>query len=225
MFYLIIWVFLCVLLITSVIPASAINYSVGVAEGHYVKFGNFLGIGPNALSWNEYGWMKYEVTGISGKNVSLRMTAQFKNGTALPNNGSIYVCNIENYVQGSEPIIPSNLTQGEKLPPGPYNVTKTENRAYLGVNLTVNIVETFQYSPFSNSTLHGTMVYEKASGMILEGRLEDATSSASFSITETNIFGGQTIPEFAHTSLALIIMMIVAIFTLKKKKLEQEEKR
>jgi hypothetical protein len=54
--------------------------------GQYVKYGNFYGgYMPGVIP---YDWEKIEVIAVSGKEVTLLTTGQFKNGTALPNTGT-----------------------------------------------------------------------------------------------------------------------------------------
>ena len=76
-----------VLLVTFVAPVLAVEYNPGVSVGQYVKYGNFYVVNLGAVL---YDWEKVEVIAVSGKEVTLLMTGQFKNGTALPHNGDIY---------------------------------------------------------------------------------------------------------------------------------------
>ena len=75
-----------VLLVTFVAPVLAVEYNPGVSVGQYVKYGNFYGgYNPGVIP---YDWEKIEVIAVSGKEVTLLTTGQFKNGTALPNTGT-----------------------------------------------------------------------------------------------------------------------------------------
>ena len=95
------------LLAAFVLPVLALTYSPGVATGQYVKYGNFVGIGQGVESFNDYDWLKLQVTDVSGKAVTLLSTSQFKNGTAIAGNGTTSVWNVET---GTEDGVPS--TQG-----------------------------------------------------------------------------------------------------------------
>ncbi len=218
-----------ILLTGFALPAFAIEYNSGVTAGQYVKYSNFAGIGPGVEAFNDYDWLKLQVTAVSGKAVTLLSTSQYKNGTAILGNGSITVWNVE---AGTEdglpstqgPIIAANLNQGDAIPPSnTYTVNRTENRVYLGFSRTVNVLDVTLSTPDYNTSL--TYVYDRASGMLLESATQTTTQAQpqpvttkiSYSIIETNIFGSTpspspTIPEFPIPSIAatLLIFLIIA---------------
>ena len=79
---------LTVILITAfltafVLPVLAVTYNPGVETGQYVKYGNFVGVGQGVESFNDYDWLRLQVTNVSGKSVTLFSTSQYKNGTAI----------------------------------------------------------------------------------------------------------------------------------------------
>jgi hypothetical protein len=121
------------LLAAFVFPVLALTYNPGVATGQYVKYGNFVGIGQGVESFNDYDWLKLQVTGVSGKDVTFLSTSQFKNGTALAGNNTISVWNIETGTENGVPstqgyIIAANLNQGDQSPPlNTYVVNSTES--------------------------------------------------------------------------------------------------
>ena len=228
-----------ILLTGLAIPVFAIEYNSGVTVGQYVKYGNFAGVGPGAEPFNDYDWLKLQVTDISGKAVTLLSTSQYKNGTAILGNSSITLWNVEtgteNGIPSTQgPIIAPNLNQGDAIPPpNTYTVNRTENRVYLGVSRTVNILDLTLSTLDYNTSL--TYIYDQASGMLLESTTQTIThaqpqpitTTISYSIIETNIFGSTTtpsptIPEFSSRSLGLSISMLVTLvtvaFVLKKRK-------
>ena len=75
------------LLAAFVLPVLAVTYSPGVVSGQYVKYSNFVGVGPGVEFFNDYDWLKLQVTDVSGKAVTLLSTSQYKNGTAIAGNG------------------------------------------------------------------------------------------------------------------------------------------
>jgi hypothetical protein len=185
-------------------PVFAIEYSPGIIAGQYVTYGNFVGSGPGVESFNDYAWSKLTIVSVSGKEVTLLSTGQYKNGTATPGNSTTNVWNVE---AGTEdglpstqgPIIAANLNQGDAIPPpNTYSVNRTENRAYLGVTRAVNILSVEFSTPDYNTTLF--YVYDKLSGMLLEsttqtsaqGQPEPITSQFSYSLIATNIFGSSS---------------------------------
>ena len=196
-------------------PVFALEYNPGVKAGQYVKYGNFVGTGTGLESFNDYSWSKLEVTDVSGKEITLLSTGQFKDGTAIPGNGTTEVWNIETGTQNGVPstqgpIIAANLNQGDAIPPAnTYMVNRTENRVYLGVSRSVNILETTVETPDYNTSL--TYVYDRSSGILLESTGETIqnqpqplTSKYSYSITETNLFG-QT------PSIGLPLVFVIAV--------------
>ena len=106
--------------------------------GQYVKYGNFSGNGQGFEAFNDYGFLQLQVTSVVGKEVTLLSTGQFKNGTALPGNGTTEVWNIETGTEDGTPstqgpIIAANLNQGDPIPPpDTYSVNQSESRTYLG---------------------------------------------------------------------------------------------
>jgi hypothetical protein len=215
------------LLASFVLPVLAVTYSPGVATGQYVKYGNFVGIGQGVESFNDYDWLKLQVTDVSGKSVTLLSTSQYKNGTAIAGNGSVSVWNIETGTQDGVPttqgpIIASNLNIGDQIPPlNTYVVNRTESRTYLGVSRTVNILDASLSTPSYNATL--TYVYDKASGMLLESTAQTTTqalpqpfvTTISYSVIETNIFSSTnpspSVPEFPIAIVGVVIVVMVGV--------------
>ena len=226
------------LLAAFVFPVLAVTYNPGVKTGQYVKYGNFVGVGQGVESFNDYDWLKLQVTDISGKDVTLFSTSQFKNGTAIEGNGTISIWNIETGTQDGVPstqgpIIAANLNQANPIPPpNTYVVNSTESRTYLGVSRTVNILDASLSTPDYNATL--TYVYDKASGMLLESTTQTVTqadpqpvtTTISYNIIETNIFGSTanpspSVPELsiAAVGVVVVLMSVVAgLILLKRRK-------
>jgi hypothetical protein len=227
-----------VVLVGLVMPVLAIQYNAGVAAAQYVKYGNFSGSGPGFESFQDYSWLKLEVVSVSGNEVTLLSTGQFKNGTALPGNGTTDVWNIEtgtdNGVPSTQgPIIAANLNQGDAIPPpNTYSVNQTVDRTYLGTIRSVNILNVTVSTPEYISSLN--YVYDKLSGMLIEStsitttqaQPQPVTSTYSYSIVETNIFGptpSPSVPEFSSqvvvivTAIALLMVVSVLAISARKK--------
>jgi hypothetical protein len=221
--------FAALILIALVLPVFAIGYSPGVTAGQFVKYGNFSGSGEGFEGFNDYGFLQLQATSVSGKDVTLLSTGQYKNGTALPGNGTTMVWNIEVGTEDGSPatqgpIIAGNLNQGDAIPPlGTYSINQTESRSYLGTSRNVNILDVQIKTSDYNSTL--TYVYDKLSGMILESSTQITTqsqptpvsSSYSYSIIGTNIFGtNASVPEFSTLTIEVagIIALIGAVAAL-----------
>lgn len=217
-----------------VFPVFALEYNPGVKAGQYIKYGDFVGTGAGVESFNDYSWSKLEVTAVSGKEITLLSTGQFKDGTAIPGNGTTEIWNIETGTQNGTPntqgpIIAANLNQGEAIPPAnTYAVNRTENRIYLGVSRSVNILETTVSTPDYSTSL--TYVYDRSSGFLLESTVEtvqnqpqQSTSIYSYRITETTLFGqtpyiGLPLVSIIVVTIAVVVIMIAVGFLLSRKK-------
>ncbi len=219
--------FTLTLLGLATLPVYAQTYNPGVAVGDYVKYGNFEGTGSGNEIFNDISFQQFQVTGVSGQTVTLLSTGQYKDGSAVPGNGTTTVWNVEagtrdgiSETQG--PIIAANLNPGDAIPPqNTYTVNATEDRTYLGVVRTVNLLLVSVSTPDYNSSL--SYVYDKASGMLLEASsLTDTaagTSGYSYSVIETNLFETSPSPtnstpstdDFTVTYIALIIAVAVVV--------------
>jgi hypothetical protein len=150
---------------------------------------------------------------------------QYKNSTSLPGNGASTVWDIQAGTQDGipstqGPIIAANLNQGDAIPPaGTYSINSTEQRTYLSVSREVNVLDVSISSPDYNST--STYVYDKASGMLLEASAQTTTqsqpepvsSSYSYRVVETNIFGsgGQHSSTSVVSVLTLPIVLVAVV--------------
>ncbi|HSV49620.1 MAG TPA: hypothetical protein VLH35_04825 [Candidatus Acidoferrales bacterium] len=206
-------------------PVLAVDYNLGVSMGQYVKYGDFSGNGQGFESFNDYGFLHLSVVSLSGTEVTLLSTGQFKNGTALPGNGTTAIWDVQVGTQNGTPdtqgpIIASNLNQGDPIPPpNTYSINSTEQRTYLGVSRVVDVLAVAISSPDYNSSL--TYVYDKASGMLLEASAqttiqsqpEPVTSSYSYSVVETNIFGQapSSTPFVNFSSVTIVLVAVIAV--------------
>ena len=221
-------IFVFVFLSALILPVFAVSYNPGVTVGQFIKYGNFSGNGQGFEAFNDYGFLQLQVTSVSGKQVTLLSTGQFKNGTALPGNGTTAIWDIETGTEDGTPstqgpIIAANLNQGDPIPPSDtYSVNQSESRMYLGSSRTVNILNVEISTSDYNSSL--TYVYDKLSGMLLESftqtttqsEPQPVTSSYSYSIIETNIFGSTptpSVPEFPVLSLEVVVFVLIVVIT------------
>jgi hypothetical protein len=218
-----------VLLVAFVAPVLAVDYNPGVSVGQYVKYGNFYGINLRSV----FDWEKVEVIAVSGKEVTLLTTGQFKNGTALPGLG-ITIHNLETGATNEthadlKSIMAANLNEGDAVPPGTLVINKTEIRTYLGVSRVVNVL-TEEIST-DVATARVTAVYDKASGMALEWEnwfsvhATGLQNAIYYSVTDTNIFEvthpAAPIPVEAFYALGAVAVAIpvTTAVVLRKRKL------
>jgi hypothetical protein len=221
-------IFSTLILSVLALPVLALTYSPGVTVGKYVKYGNFVGTGQGFEGFNDIGFQQFQVTAVSGNQVTLLSTGQYKNGTVLPGNGTTEVWDIAAGTQNGTPdtqgpIIAANLNQGDAIPPvDTYMVNSTEQRSYLGVNRSVNLLSVTLSTSDYNTTL--SYVYDKASGMLLESSLQTVTQSEpapvisgySYSVIETNLFNSASPsptpgPSGNQLNEYIIIGVIIAV--------------
>jgi hypothetical protein len=225
---------ICALLLAAfVAPVSATEYNPGVSVGQWIKYGNYVVTTP-AESVISPDWSMIEVIGVSGKEVTLRLTGAYMNGTAIPS--SEIIANIETYritegmFEYQNYLLAANLNQGDKtlnVADAP-TINKTETRTILGTSRSVNILN------FTNSypgqAMKSVIIYDKASGMSLGMEMEitiiaqAVTYTNSYSIIDTNIFNVEPIPEFPSWTLLLILLLSVTIIGVFYKRKLQTEK-
>jgi len=229
-----------VILVGCTAPTLAAIYNLGVSTGQWVKYGSLEAGGPlTPAYYNQTDWMKIEVTVISGRNVTLRTTEKYQNGTEgtsidLKVNVETGWMNKSYSTYGFFYLIAGNPTQGDTLPvPSTYpnTINKTETRTYLGVSRSVNIVN-LTYSVAGYLDYSYITIYDKASGMLLEmsmsstsTMLPSASYHMNFKATESNIFGTagttnwlQDNMLYIAAAIIIIITFIVAITLMRKKK-------
>lgn len=216
----------CTCLVGIILTVKAAEYNVGVAVGQWVKYENILATGPNALpELNETRWIQIDVVEISGKNVTLHVCGEFKNGASIPQRG--IKCNVEtgwtNASLLNAPLISlvtaAGLQAGDVLPGTiPLKINKTETRDYEGLITRVNILN-LTMADDSGNRYNFIFGWDKPSGMLLELTVEIRTlqpqtySKMAFSMTTTNI------PEFSSNIILSLFMVVVlvAVLSLKKK--------
>ena len=222
-------------------PALAANYTVGVSAGQYVTYGNFASSGPGVEAFNDYAQLTLQVKVVNGKEVTLLSTGTFKNGTAIPGNGTVTIWNVETGTENGAPatqgpIISANLHDGDAIPPpNTYMVNQTVPRSYLGVSRSVNVLDVELSTPDYTSLLD--YVYDQSSGMLLEATSQTTvqgdsgpiTSQYQYSIVGTNIFGSTATPTPSPSSdlptiylvvvIAVIVVVLATVLWLKRKSL------
>jgi hypothetical protein len=198
-----------VLVVAFVAPVLATDYNLGVKVGDYVHY-YFLGV--NIVHLAE--WEKIEVVAVSGKEVTLYTTGQYKD-VPFPSGTTFF--NVEtgatNYTHSEVgQIIAANLNEGDVIPElgGNFVINKTELREYMNVSRQVNIVEFYE----QNNITRLTYVFDKISGIMLENEnmFYDSTGKMDKElyqgVDDTNIFKAE-----AQTGFSLPAEYLYAIIT------------
>jgi hypothetical protein len=199
-------VFVLVLLVACVAPAGAVVYVPGVSVGQWVKYGNFLSVGN--LEFNQTLEMKFEVTVVSGKNVTLQQTGRYKNNTDMTEHW--YTANVEtglvDHVGGLMWVIAGNLYQSDFLTlGGQFRINRTEARGYMGVSRSVNIASV------TSGPYEQTFVWDRASGMLMEYKYYVPSLKLSFVAVDTNIFVTGAVGWFMENLIYILIPLVVVV--------------
>jgi len=234
-------IFLTLTLVTVlafIVPVSAVTYNPGVSVGQYVVMGNFWGIGDPAFvsSVTAQDWLRYDVTAVNGKEVTLASSGRLKNGTAVGGGTATYnveagtmstqYANNTPYTNGE--IIAGNLSEGDMIPPPGYlKVNKTQTVVYFGVTRTVDIVNSTWSTP--DVTIDYGVVYDQITGLMLEIQVESNQTQPTSryfmygsSVIETNITGS-VIPEFSPLPIfatATLLTLLAILFRRKTRPLQ-----
>jgi len=216
------------LMATFVAPVRATEYNPGVSVGQWIKYGDYV-ISTPAGTIISPDWTMIEVIGVSGKEVTLRTTGAYMNGTAIP--ASELLCNIETFrinetlLVYQTYLLAANLNEGDKIlnVADAATINKTETRTILGTSRSVNIINVTNSYPGQN--IKNIIIYDQASGMSLSMEMEITiiesalTYTNSYSIIDTNIFEVQPIPEFqSWMILSLFMMATLAVVIIQRRK-------
>ena len=211
-----------ILMAAFVAPAWAAEYNPGVSVGQYVKYGDYVVTTP-AETVISPDWSMIEVTAVNGKEVTLRITGAYINGTAIPE--STVVCNIETGMLGGfqRYIIAANLNESDKIlnTATADTINTTETRTVLGASRSVNILNFTNSFPGQNLKI--AYLYDQVSGMQIGMEMEitivtqAVTYTNSYNIIDTNIFDVEPIPEFQSWFLLTILTATTVFVVILKK--------
>lgn len=197
----------------SIALTNALGHSPGVSVGYWVKYGNFQAKGfyYDGSSYNETEWLKVEVIGVKGTEVTMSASRMLKNGTEQKVYTDIVSDVDTGYTYGPLSdfnyfVIAMNLGQNETLPGDNGVVIKTESRSYFGMNRTVDIVS-FTESGDPSEQRHE--VYDQLSGLLLE--MNQSIVSESFPIGNSDISFEVIALNLVPNSLDVLIYVIVGI--------------
>lgn len=225
-----------VLLMVLMSPVFALEYTVGVKAGDWVKYGDI------SISWNGTGtepqfitdmkqmdWSKMEVQSVSGTTINMTTTVHYKNGTDKPQTASYDVKSGQG-MTGFPFVIAANLKKGDPITTQLYvpTLNDTVTRRYAGASRSVNVLD---LTPTSGGyTAEFTVYWDQETGVLLEFfmRYPDYTTGAymeqSIKATETNMwsadFLGMVLGNLLYIMITVvaIVVIIVGVFIAKRKK-------
>lgn len=211
-----------------ILATAAADYQPGVSAGQWIKYGNLVASGASVSpSVNDTDWMQIDITDVSGKNVTMHMSGQYKNGTAV-NQTSLtdLKYNVETGWANTSIgyfvyLIAANLEVSDVVPGTPLglpmSINKTETRSYLSANRDVNIINITMSIPATTDIAY-ISVYDKATGMLLELSMNMTSTVApstnmymSFSVADTNMFATGWTAWLQDNLIYIVIVIIVII--------------
>jgi hypothetical protein len=205
--------------VTIVQAQAAVGVSQGdVFEYDMVSYWNplFTGTPPaELLDMNRTEWIRVTVTGVSGSQISTRITTRYRNGTEISSDGT---CDIETgETAGGPPFIAANLGRNDLVNPSAsekWYINETVTRTYRNGPRETNHLN-LEYTGSSSDAGEFSSVYDyyfdKSTGVLVEYNTEFSQSQLT-TITHSKLISSSVwaVPEFP----VFIILPLIAMVTL-----------
>jgi len=223
------------LLLALVMEASAQPRTVGVNVGNTFTYSPTVSWSSNdstatppsyLVEFNDTQWEEFTVTAISGTNITMHATTDYKNDTEITTGGWVDV-NTGDTENMSEEVISANLAAGDSMyTSSPYNtyiINDTVPRTYLSGERDTNHINLISSGTPSYSN---DLYWDKTTGVLVEV-VQDVTNqtggftttwSLDIQITSSNLW--TVVPEFPMWASALLILTALTsatIFIARKK--------
>lgn len=231
--------FLLFILASVLVVASVIanpDRTVGVSVGDWFKYEDITvtwsSNDPNASKvwygmdlemYNQTEWVKVEITGVSGTNVTIQGIQHFKDGTEEISDGWVDI-DTGDGVNATSMIVGANLNEGDPIyTAGEYSnwfINETITREYPGPDSSretnhINMTYAYNYTipPDIDINYFYSMnfYWDTTTGVIVEDSFEMINQtgeyltawSMAFKITESNVW---IVPEFPNLIAWLIVI-------------------
>lgn len=169
------------------IPISAVDYTVGIKEGDWIKYGevrvSWTGTGtePSYVSdMKRLDWIKANIETISGTTVTIATAGKFRNGTSIPSSSLTIDIATGQGSAGTIMLIAANLKEGDSIPTQygrALEIDGTVAFTYCGAARSVNFVDlTASYIGTISTT---GMYWDKATGILVEVYMSTSYTSPS----------------------------------------------
>jgi len=226
-----------VALLTSVSPTSAVEYTVGVKEGDWIKYGEISAIWTGAgtepeeiANLNQTEWMMLKIQGVSGNNVTAEVYSYYKDETDETETLIGDVATAEGNL--SPNVIPADLKKGDAIPILIAEVTfniiinSTITRVYASASRKVNVLN-LAYS-YPSVVMWFTFYWDQATGVLLEffwySYMLAQTKQWSFKAIETNMWSPDILglPSgdvvYVFGTMFLVVAIVVGVFFVWRRK-------
>jgi hypothetical protein len=227
------------ILLTSVIPILAVDYTVGVKVGDWVKYGEIsvtwtgTGTEPSEITEaKKIDWMKGEVKTVSGTQVTSETTGQYENGTTYPSSSStIDVATGQGGGGYMTSLIAANLNEGDSITQqaGAITINGTVTSTYCKASRSVNYVDISVSQ--SGTTYTYKMYWDKATGVLVEFYVSQSTTTPttetitmSYKATETNMWSADVLGLVSTYFIyivgivVLVVVIVVGVFMIRRRK-------
>ena len=210
------------LLLALVMEASAQPRTVGVSVGNTFTYSPTVSWSSNdstatppsyLVEFNDTQWEEFTVTAISGTNITMQATTDYKNGTEITTGGWVDV-NTGDTENMSEEVISANLAARDSVyTSSPYNsyvINDTVIRTYLSGERDTNHINLASSGTPSYSN---DLYWDKTTGVLVEV-VQDVTNqtggytttwSLDIQITSSNVW--TVVPEFPTWTSTLLIFI------------------
>jgi len=233
-------------LLTTIIPILAVDYTVGVKAGDWIKYGEISASWTGTETEPSYitdmkkiDWMKVEVKNVSGTKVSIETSGRYKNGTATSSSNSTIDVATGSYMAL---LIAANLKEGDNISQQSGQAIKingTVTHTYCSASRNVNFVNITASASYGGTTTSQTvkMYWDKATGVMVELYVSSSQTTPtaqsiimSYKATETNIWSSEGIlsdifspasPNFIYIIIgiaALVVVIVLGVFIVRRRK-------
>jgi hypothetical protein len=209
--------------------ARAVDYTVGVRSGDWIKYGQFIvnwtgnGTEPSYITdEKKIDWARIDVENVSGTTVTFNVTTHYNNGTQTNQSDTEDVANKS--MTGFF-LIASNLKSGDRITNGTISsiISQTTTGTYAGATRNVNLVNTTT-TGYGNLTITSRIYWDQSTGIMVEAytKAPDYESPSadenpsgymemSIKATETNMWSFDIIGTLTSNPIYIIVIVIIVI--------------
>jgi len=226
-----------VTLLTSVSPISAVEYTVGVKEGEWIKYGEISAIWTGSgtepaevADLNQTEWMTLEIQDVSGTEVTAEAFSYYEDGS---NKTETLIGDLATAEGNLSPnVIPADLKKGDAIPILIAEVTfniiinSTVTRVYASASRKVNVLNLVYAYP--SVTMRFTFYWDQATGVLLEffwySSMLAQTKQWSFKAIETNMWSPDVLglPSgdvvYVFGTMFLVVAIVLGVFFVWRRK-------
>jgi hypothetical protein len=175
--------------------------SIGVRSGDWIEYNVTSSGAP--MQGHDVESARMEIISVDGPEVTAKITSNFTDGSSDTITATL---NLETGHLIDDFIIPAGLEVGDSFMDenyGSVNITGSETRTYAGAQRIV----------LTATILGNTYIWDKETGVSLEGYTEAAAYSIHSIVSATNMWHPQTI-DLASIVLVIVGVLIIAVLIL-----------